>query len=109
MLVIGPLIGMKTAHGAAGSLDPTFGTGGAAITNLAVSLVNSIRLQSTGEILVLVAGTTSNEVLRYTTEGELDTTFGNNGAASTIGGSMSIAADDQIVVAGIVRTQTIVR
>ena len=72
MLVIGQLIGMETAHGAAGSLDPAFGTDGVAITNLAVSLVNSIRLQSTGEILVLAAGTTS-KVLRYTTEGELDT------------------------------------
>ena len=97
-LVIGPLIGMKTAHAAAGSLDPAFGTGGVAITNVAVSLVNSISLQSTGEILVLAAGATSNEVLRYTTEGELDTTFGNNGAAITIGGSMSKTAKDQIVV-----------
>ena len=102
MLVIGQLIGMETAHGAAGSLDPAFGTDGVAITNLAVSLVNSIRLQSTGEILVLAAGTTSNEVLRYTTEGQMDTTFGNNGTAVTIGGSMSIAPHDQIVIAGIV-------
>ena len=102
MLVIGQLIAMETAHGAAGSLDPTFGTGGVATTNLGVSLVNSIRLQSTGEILVLAAGTTSNEVLRYTIEGELDTNFGNNGAAIAIGGSMSIAANDHIVVAGIV-------
>ena len=102
MLAIGQLIGMETAHGAAGNLDPAFGTGGVAITNLGVSVVNSIELQSTGEILVLVAATASNEVLRYTTAGELDTTFGNSGAAITIGGSMSIAADDQIVVAGIV-------
>jgi len=101
MLIIGQLIGMETAYGAAGSLDPAFGTGGVAITNLAVGLVNSIELQSTGEILVLVEGITSNEVLRYTTEGALDTTFGNSGVAITIGGSMSIAANDQIVVAGI--------
>ena len=79
MLIIGQLIGMETAYGAAGSLDPAFGTGGVAITNLAVGLVNSIELQSTGEILVLVEGITSNEVLRYTTEGALDTTFGNSG------------------------------
>jgi serralysin len=102
MLVIGQLIGMKTAHAAAGSLDPAFGTGGVATTNLSVGLVNSIGLQSTGEILVLAAATPSNEVLRYTTEGELDTAFGNNGAAITIGGSMSITGDDQIVVEGIV-------
>ena len=101
MLVIGQLIGMETAHGAAGSLDPTFGTGGVATTNLGVSLVNAIRSQSTGDILVLVLATASNEVLRYTTEGELDTKFGNDGAAITIGGSMSIAANDQSVVAGI--------
>ena len=67
MLVIGQLIGMETAHDAAGSLDPTFGMGGIAITNLGLGGVNSIRLQSTGEILVLAEGITSNEVLRYTT------------------------------------------
>ena len=91
MLVIGQLIGMETAHGAAGSLDPTFGMGGVAITNLSVGGANSIRLQSTGDILVLVLAPTSNEVLRYTAGGELDTTFGSSGAAVTIGGSMSIA------------------
>jgi len=63
MLVIGQLIGMETAHGAAGSLDPAFGTGGVTITNLGVSLVNSIRLQSTDEILVLALAPASNEVL----------------------------------------------
>ena len=61
MLVIGQLIGMETAHGAAGSLDPAFGTGGVAITNLGIGGVNSIRLQSTGEILVLVLAISSNE------------------------------------------------
>ena len=101
MLIIGQLIGMETAYGAAGSLDPAFGTGGVAITNLAVGLVNSIELQSTGDIIVLVLAPASNEVLRYTTEGELDTEFGNNGVAVTIGGSMSITANDQIVVAGV--------
>jgi uncharacterized delta-60 repeat protein len=102
LLVIGQLIGMKTAYGAAGSLDPAFGTGGVTITHLGIGLINSIRLQSTGEILVLVAATTNNEILRYNTRGQLDTTFGSRGAAVTIGGSMSIAANDQIVVAGIV-------
>ena len=101
VLAIGQLIGMESAHGAAGSLDPTFGTGGVAITNLGLGGVNSIRLQSTGDIIVLVLAPASNEVLRYTTEGELDTNFGNNGVAVAIGGSMSIAASDQIVVAGI--------
>ncbi|MBV8133507.1 MAG: hypothetical protein JO282_13495 [Alphaproteobacteria bacterium] len=102
MLVIGQLIGMETAHGAAGSFDPTFGTGGVAVSNLGLSGVNTIRLQSTGDIIVLALAPASNEVFRYTTDGELDTSFGNNGVAVTIGSSMSIAAGDQIVVAGIV-------
>ena len=84
MLVIGQLIGIETAHGAAGSFDPTFGTGGVAVTNLALSGVNTIRLQSTGDIIVLALAPTSNEVFRYTTEGELDTSFGNNGVADRI-------------------------
>jgi uncharacterized delta-60 repeat protein len=101
MLAVGQLIGMETAHGAAGTFDPTFGTGGVAVTNLGLSGVNTIRLQSTGDIIVLALAPTSNEVVRYTAAGELDPTFGNNGVAVAIGGNMSIAANDQIVVAGI--------
>ena len=102
MLVIGQLIGMKTAYGAAGSLDPTFGTGGVTITNITLSSIDSIGLQSTGEILVLIATPSNNEVLRYSTKGQLDTAFGSGGAAATIGASMSVASNDQILIAGIV-------
>ena len=45
-------------------------------------IADAIQLQSDGEMLVLVqAGNSNNEVLRYTTAGELDTSFGSDGVA----------------------------
>jgi uncharacterized delta-60 repeat protein len=55
-----------------------------------------------GKILVQVEAPSSNEILRYTTTGNLDTSFGNNGVARVIGGNMAVAAGDQIVVGAIV-------
>lgn len=85
LLLYGCLVGVNSAWAAAGSLDPTFGIGGVTITSFASSgfvIPDSIQLQSGGKILVLVqAGNLSNEVLRYTTTGALDTSFGHNGVA----------------------------
>jgi len=92
------------AFGAAGALDPTFGNGGITMTKSAngFSLINAVRVQSDGEILVQVEAPTTNEILRYTTTGTLDTGFGTDGIASVIGGNMALAAGDQIVVGAIV-------
>ena len=94
---------------AAGSLDPTFGKAGVTITSFASSgfvIPDAVQLQSDGKILVLVqAGNLNNEVLRYTTAGKLDTSFGSNGVAvlsPPVGGSMAIQPNGQIVIAGVV-------
>jgi len=107
--------GARPACAAAGSLDTTFGSGGATITTLTTaSDINgvfpaSVRLQSDGKILALTnvsngPGTTT-DVLRYTTAGVLDTTFGSKGIAAlptTLGNeSMTIQSNGQIVVAGV--------
>ena len=64
-------------------------------------------MQSDGKILVLVqAGDERTEVLRYTSIGALDATFGSKGISvlpttfSPVFGSMAIQSNGQIVVAG---------
>jgi uncharacterized delta-60 repeat protein len=79
-----------------GTLDPTFGTGGIVVTDVGTPLLgytvdnserpNAIALDAAGNILV--AGTIwtrdadSNDsvIVRYTSSGVVDPTFGNNGA-----------------------------
>lgn len=97
-----------------GSLDSTFGTGGKVTTPVGTSddFGNSVVLQSDGRILV--AGQTrdgSNRdfaLLRYTSTGALDGTFGTGGKVITaIGTSIDVAtsaavqSDGKIIVAGI--------
>jgi hypothetical protein len=64
LLVLSLVVGVKSASAAAGSLDPTFGSGGVTITNFTSSgfvIVDSIKLQSDGKILVSVqAGNVNN-------------------------------------------------
>ncbi len=99
----------NSAFGAAAALDPTFGSGGVTLTNFASSgfvIADSIQLQSDGKILVLVqAGNVNNEVLRYTTTGALDRSFGRNGVtvlSPSVGGSLALQPNGQIVIAGVV-------
>lgn len=95
--------------GTAGSLDTTFGKNGVTVTSGVTGtdgIVNSILLQSDGKILVYVGGT---KVLRYTTSGALDTSFGANGivALSTpVGGSLALESNNQIVIGGVVTAST---
>jgi uncharacterized delta-60 repeat protein len=113
-------LGMTSARAAntAGTLDPTFGSGGTVVTTLVPAANDSsdavpvaIQFQSGGDILVLVDVTitganasSTTQVLRYTTAGVLDTTFGNKGIAvlpsSFTGSSMAIDASNRVIVAG---------
>jgi uncharacterized delta-60 repeat protein len=62
-----------------GSLDTSFGTGGIVSTpSIEDAAFTSVALQSDGKI-VAVAGGFSANVVRYTSAGALDTTFGTNG------------------------------
>ncbi len=67
-----------------GNLDTTFGTGGKVITNIpdGGELLNTITLQPDGKILgggYYSSTETNFLVVRYNTNGTLDTTFGTNG------------------------------
>jgi uncharacterized delta-60 repeat protein len=109
LLIFGLVSSVESAWAAAGSLDPTFGQSGVTVTNFASQnsvIPYSIKLQTDGKILVLVvAGGETAEVLRYTSAGALDTTFGSNGIAklptpANTFGSMALQSNGQIVVAG---------
>ncbi len=107
--------GARLAHAAAGDLDPTFGSGGKVITDLGgpVDTPFSVAVQSDGRILVAgYSGTYFPDnfdfaLVRYTTNGSLDSTFGTGGKVTTDFGtifaqanSIAVQSDGNIVVVG---------
>jgi uncharacterized delta-60 repeat protein len=104
-------------YNADGSLDTTFGNGGKVTTSFTSNLFDSAQsvvLQSDGRILVggysRGAGTNMDDfaVVRYNTDGSLDTSFGTGGKVTTNFGAgatddayaMALQSDGRIVLAG---------
>ena len=101
-----------------GSLDTTFNGSGKVLTSVgnSSSQGNSAAIQTDGKIVV--AGTTYNSgslddflVVRYNSDGSLDTTFDNDGIAITsldpgndVANAVAIQSDGKIVAAGYSRT-----
>ena len=96
-----------------GALDNTFGTGGKVTIANESSEGYSVMLQADGKILVsgraYSDNTSSFMVVRYNTNGSLDTTFGTGGKVTTDFGNnrseamaMTSQADGKIIVAGTV-------
>src|SRR6478735_6469687 len=99
---------------AAGDLDPTFGTGGKVTTDIQGDFdkARAVAIQADGKIVV--AGSALNganidfAVLRYNTDGSLDTTFDRDGKATfsilagfnDIANAVAIQPDGKIVLAG---------
>jgi uncharacterized delta-60 repeat protein len=96
-----------------GSLDTTFGTGGIVITSMGsgYDIAYALGIQSDGRIVV--AGSSYNgsnydfALVRYNTDGSLDTTFGIKGIVTTPIGSdddealaLGIQSDGRILAAG---------
>jgi uncharacterized delta-60 repeat protein len=96
-----------------GSLDTSFGSGGKVTTSSSLySGANSVALQPDGHIVV--AGFSHDTVsgafllVRYNSDGSLDTTFGTSGkVTTTVGGpgasatGLAIQSDGRVVVTGI--------
>src|SRR5579872_426859 len=90
LLAIGLVFGVNFAQAQAGTLDTTFGTGGTVVTSFAdgVAGVGGFE-QSNGDIVAVAQVKFVNNVgtgiglARYTSAGELDTTFGTNGITVT--------------------------
>jgi uncharacterized delta-60 repeat protein len=87
------------ANAAAGSLDPTFGKGGVAEANVGFPVAAA--LQPDGKIVVL---TLEDKVVRFLSNGSLDTSFGNGGSVATGFATSPVAlalqSDGKIVLAG---------
>lgn len=80
---------------APGTLDASFGNGGIVITDFdsQIDEANAIAIQSDGKILVAgVAKITGNNndfaIVRYNTDGTLDSSFGSNGKTTTNFGNL---------------------
>lgn len=99
------------ASTAAGSLDTCFGTGGKVTTVFGISpIMYDAAVQADGKIVVVGASDYAAQndfaVVRYNTDGTLDTSFDGDGKVSTDfdyydeAKSVKIQADGKIVVAG---------
>lgn len=107
-------------YNANGSLDTSFGTGGKVFTPMVdgavLDVANAIQVQADGKLVV--SGTSQNTgaatgqdfaVVRYNSNGSLDTTFAGtgktlipvgSGSASDISTTLQIQSDGKIVLAG---------
>src|SRR5262249_10206885 len=108
LLIAGVFTLPELGMGQAGSLDPTFGTNG--IVTTANTAANAAALQSDGKIVV--AGSIPNSqnfqqggLLRYTSNGVLDSSFGTGGevliGTSSTGSAFAVAiqTDGKILAA----------
>jgi uncharacterized delta-60 repeat protein len=90
LLAVGLAFGVNFAQAQAGTLDPTFGNGGTVTTSFANGSagVGSFE-QSNGDIVAVAQvdfvdnGGTGIGLVRYTSTGALDTTFGTDGITNT--------------------------
>ncbi|HUD65626.1 MAG TPA: hypothetical protein VMQ17_13645 [Candidatus Sulfotelmatobacter sp.] len=120
LLAIGLMSGANLAQAQAGSLDTTFGTGGTVTTSFAdgVAGVGAFE-QSNGDIVAVAQVNLVNNVgtgiglVRYTSAGELDTTFGTNGiTVSTFAGiafdpfGFAVQKSGGILIGGVATTKS---
>ena len=69
----------------AGSLDPMFGVGGKVTTNVDTRQVTNVALQPDGSIVVVAELSVSQfGVVRYLSDGSLDSNFGTGGIVRTV-------------------------
>ncbi|MFN6462359.1 MAG: DUF4347 domain-containing protein [Nostoc sp. DedVER02] len=91
--------------------DPTFSGDGKVFTDLgfiAIDIGRSVALQSDGKIIVAGDSNADFALVRYNTDGSLDTTFSSDGKVTTgfgllttdIGYSLAVQPDGKILVAG---------
>src|SRR5262249_45866262 len=90
----------------AGYLDPTFGAAGAGLVTTATASINNsdgqnlgqrVLIQSDGKVLAIADG----GVVRYNTDGSLDTSFGSAGIANYSGLGGALQSDGKILLAGV--------
>jgi|GEM_PF-981638 uncharacterized delta-60 repeat protein len=87
-----------------GSLDTTFGNGGKVITNFGQDFGKNVLIQSDGKIILtgyIGNGNADYVLVRYNSNGSLDTSFGTGGKVNgTNGHAAVIMPNGKIIVAG---------
>ena len=115
-LALGLGAGTASAASTAGTLDPTFGTGGIVLTGLGVATdgnqipasPGAVARQSNGDIVVAVGfGGTDSGLVRFLPNGTRDTSFGNGGFAAlpdlgipSVRPGLAVQSDGKLVWAG---------
>ncbi len=93
-----------TGGGAAGALDPSFGTSGEFTTNIAGGGDQAMALQADGKIIVAGQdGDGNSNLIRYLSDGSIDADFGSQGIvniADMTAMAVAMQADGKILVAG---------
>jgi len=93
LVVLGPIgVSSATRVPLAGSLDPTFGSGGV----VAQSSGGGIALQPDGKIVV----SSGSALARYLPDGSFDPSFGTGGQVGADAAALALQPDGKIVVAG---------
>lgn len=120
LLALGAVFGTNFAQAQAGTLDPTFGNGGVVTTSFANGSagVGSFE-QSTGDIVAVAQVDLVNSVgtgiglVRYTSTGALDTTFGIDGLTNTTFAGFTfnpfgfaVQKNGNILIGGVVSTSS---
>ncbi len=100
---------LLTRYHANGSVDTNFGNNGSVITDLNVAsedLAQSVVVQSDGKIIVAGKSNQQAALVRYNSDGTIDTNFGTNGkilpstnVSSFSDVSVALQADGKVVVA----------
>lgn len=100
------------SHATPGDLDSTFGTAGISVKQVANDVTRSVVVQSDGKIVLVgfssLVSDTSIILLRFNSDGTLDTSFGTNGVTTTTiepsanswAVSAALQSDGKIVVVG---------
>jgi len=120
LLAIGLMFGANLAQAQAGSLDTTFGTGGTVTTSFADGVAGVGAFEQSNGAIVAVAQVnfvnnagTGIGLVRYTSTGELDTTFGTNGiTVTTFAGiafdpfGFAVQKNGDVLIGGVVTTSS---
>lgn len=109
LLGVALVLGVRSAAGAPGSLDPSFSGSGVVTTAVGTSAdqANALALQPDGKIIAAgfsQGSTLDFALVRYSPDGSLDTGFGSGGKVTTAVGasltSLALQPDGKIVAAG---------
>ncbi len=110
---VGPFRFCLMRYHSDGTIDTSFGTGGYVLYDIPAStwdMANSLAIQTNGKILqggtCQVSGTNQFCVVRYNSDGSIDTSFGTGGylfydvAGITNGSANSLVVEDQFILIG---------